>query len=99
MIFNEKASVGGVPSAREGATLGFARNKAFIFGGFSQDRFNDTRAVDPEFGKCDLTKGAKEWAWEYIDCDIFVPMQRFGHSMVSFCDKLFVFGGGKALLN
>ena len=42
VIFNEKASVGGMPSAREGATLGFARNKAFIFGGFSQDRFNDT---------------------------------------------------------
>ena len=42
--------------------------------------------------------GAKEWSWEYIDCDIFVPMQRFGHSMISFCDKLFVFGGGKTVL-
>ena len=48
VIFNEKASMGGVPGAREGASMGFARNKIFIFGGFSQDRFNDTRSVDPE---------------------------------------------------
>ncbi len=54
VIFNEKAAIGGMPGAREGATLSFAKNKAYIFGGFSQDRFNDTRAVDPELGRCEL---------------------------------------------
>lgn len=52
VLFCEKISTGSPPGAREGATMGIAGNQVYVFGGFSQNRFNDLRALDPDSCKC-----------------------------------------------
>ena len=55
----------------------------FIFGGFSRDIFNDIRVLDFNFGK-----------WKAItNSGPYIPEGRFDHSIVSYDNQLFVFGG------
>lgn len=73
VVFCEKISTGSPPGAREGATMCVANHRVYVFGGFSQNRFNDTRALDPDTCKQLLSLEYQEWHWDYVDCDVFVP--------------------------
>ena len=46
-----------MPGAREQATIAFGDNeRMYIFGGLSQDRYNDLRVVDKAFMRKSLTQ-------------------------------------------
>ena len=49
-VVSKKKVTGTMPGAREQATIVFADNeRIYIFGGLSQDRYNDLRVADKAF--------------------------------------------------
>ncbi len=41
-----------------------------------------------------VTIAEQEWPWEYLNISGFIPEKRFGHSLLAYNNKLFIFGGG-----
>ena len=51
VIISKKKGIGSIPGAREQAAMVCGEDgKIYLFGGLSQDRYNDMRAVEKPFG-------------------------------------------------
>ena len=75
---------GCLPDSREGSTVAMVGSTIYVFGGFSRDIYNDTRAYD---------QGTKTWKLIQYEPGQRVPDKRQNHTMIAYDNKLILFGG------
>jgi N-acetylneuraminic acid mutarotase len=90
-IWNQVSVYGATPPSREGSAGCLAMNNLFVFGGFSQDLWDDLRQLD-------LHDNVVTNVHLKYNCQD-VPCARYFHTMDSFLNRyLFVFGGASSII-
>ena len=80
----ETNAKGSLPDTREGSTMAMIDNTIYVFGGFSREIYNDTRAFDVD---------TKTWRVVEYEPGRRVPDKRQNHTMIPYDDRLILFGG------
>ena len=75
---------GALPDSREGSAMAMVDSTIYVFGGFSREIYNDTRAFDVD---------TKTWTVINYEPGRRVPDKRQNHTMVAHDDQLILFGG------
>ena len=75
---------GALPDSREGTAMAMVDSTIYVFGGFSREIYNDTRAFDVD---------TKTWRVVKYETGSRVPDKRQNHTLVAYDDRLILFGG------
>ena len=75
---------GPLPDSRESSAMAMVDDTIYVFGGFSREIYNDTRAYD---------MSCRTWRPIKYEPGERVPDKRQNHTMVTYDSKLYLFGG------